>query len=313
MALHEFCKAAGYSSESKFLKDFPTQESFFSKYPQYAPKDLQQNQTLPPNRDSPQSLQYTNVSNGDTGRPNTMPSRQVGGVAGEDERSLGLKKNVFKNGGKVKLKKAQWGQEAPVGTTTIPTEVTKGFNDSKSDANLANDPQAFGAMVPNQNIPGVTTPTASQDPQVQNAPLSPTNNQVTTTSQKYKYTYNPEAMNRLIGVGDIVSKDIQDRQNLRYQEGQARLNGITHSSGLNQQGGHGDYTQFGEYRPDQHTPNQPGIFYPAMAKNGGTWNGDMSTFFQEGGQPSLSVGSVIDVSPEQAQQLIKAGYRISKI
>ena len=318
--LHPFVKAANCKSEAEFLSKYKNPEDFFKDYPHYNQASLEQNQTLPPNRDSWQSKQFTNVKNTTDRGNDSLPNRQVGGVSGESERNLGVKNNVFKKGGihikKSRLIKAQEGlfqghpnKSAFSGNNGVNTNLPADVIGQRTDIMEQGNPNAAQVQERdsflNHNVPGVTNPDINSDTNGQNV------------VNRIKFKYNPEGMNQMISLGNIVSQDIKNRQDMRYQDGQTRLNGITHSSGLNQQGTHGDYDQFGNFRPEQKTPNNPGMFYPQMAKKGGpvghTWNGDMSTFFQQGGAPQLSPGQIIDVTPEQAQQLQQQGYKIQLV
>jgi len=89
----------------------------------------------------------------------------------------------------------------------------------------------------------------------------------------------------------------------------AQQRGLSRNEGAS--GSMGDYDQFGNFKPNMRTPSQPGQFY----KHGGhTWNGDMETFFQEGGETQgYNEGDELEVTEEQAAQLIKAGYKIKRI
>lgn len=92
-----------------------------------------------------------------------------------------------------------------------------------------------------------------------------------------------------------------------YQRGLGMSSNIP---AVNQPGGHGDYTQYGDFRPDQRVPTQPGMFYPgnstgsqqgANSINTNHYNPRMAPGgFRVGGAVGIgSTGSISDIDTPQ--------------
>lgn len=94
------------------------------------------------------------------------------------------------------------------------------------------------------------------------------------------------------GIAAAYGDKADQRRNASYQ----RLLGMSdHIAPVNQPGGHGDWSQYGDFRPDQRTPTRPGTFYPKMKMGG---------YVQ---------GSEHELSDREIQDLISKGYKIDYI
>lgn len=214
----------------------------------------------------------------------------------------------MKKGGKFKMKKLKKAQEGmtnlPDNTNSAWTNVQQPINSTDVSAGMHDPNIDYSQLKPNTYAPGVTGDFAQPPGHA-------------TQSQR-----NGPSTGAMIGAGvagvvggflgfGALNNKMQTAKDLHSFTQQ---NGLTKNSGINEQGTMGDTDQFGNFRPDQRTPSQPGMFYPKVKYGGtGTWVEESGVYFQEGGQPNFSPGQVIDVSPEQVQQLIKQGFKIQRL
>jgi len=140
-------------------------------------------------------------------------------------------------------------------------------------------------------------------PQV--SPDSPTNDQqINVPQQPYTPQQQPQrthpygtGFNNALGAGLAAASWYADRKHQREMQGYQRQQGMTDNvfKPMQNSGSHGNYTQQGNFRPDQMTPTAAGYF-PGQQKYGGYQNG------QE-----------LELDEKTIAQLRKQGYKIDYI
>lgn len=106
------------------------------------------------------------------------------------------------------------------------------------------------------------------------------------------------------GIAAAYSDKADQRRNAAYQRS---LGMSDHIPVVNQPGSKGDYTQYGNFRPDAATPARPGNFYPRHQFGGA---------FAFGGNYAMggfSHGQELELSDEQIAHMKKMGYQFEEL
>ncbi len=107
--------------------------------------------------------------------------------------------------------------------------------------------------------------------------------------------------NNLLGAGLMATSYFEDKRNARNAAGYQRQLGMSDnafkSQELNTQGNRGNYDQHGNFRPNEMTPSNAGMYYPQRQYGG----------YQNGG---YTQGQEVELHPEEIKRLQKLGYKI---
>lgn len=189
------------------------------------------------------------------------------------------------------------------------------------------------------NLPGVSPDSPTNDQAVDfNAPMTMDstgeNQQMQGQQRSTKPNYMAMGQN-LLGAGLLAGSYFNNIRQQRYNTGNIREHGMTSSlyAGMpNPQGAKGDYVQtgtaYGQFRPNQMTPNIPNQQYPAMQMGGVPFNA-LFPFAPTGPQymqqpqnmqknkaisqlacPTFEQGGTYDLDRAEIMRLKKLGYKI---
>lgn len=192
------------------------------------------------------------------------------------------------------------------GGVTNTWEVQKSpYTYKDSDAQFSQDPVAQQQMIGKQssNQPNVSPTYASNQPMMENVPSQsmPGSHQ---PQQQSNMSAQPNNMQRpnwgamapnLIGAGILAGNAYNAQRQQEYNRQNARTHGMTSSlypNPINPQGTKGDYTQQGNFRPQQQVVSAPGGYaYGGQYKDGG----------------------VYDISEQEISRLKNSGFKVEYI
>lgn len=205
----------------------------------------------------------------------------------------GLQK--FTDGGEVD----PWGNPVPVGSNSnIPQDVQSGY-----DATLQNSIDQRGVApvyVDTTGQPTVTgNYTSPNGERPIQAPMSPTDNsnQIQPTYQKSRPNWAARGSD-LLGAGLMTASYFENQNAQRQLQGYRQNRGLSANAfsaqKLDTEGSHGDYDQYGNFRPSQYVPVKPGIQYAPMGQYGGQYQ----------------VGNEYEMDDRTIEELQKKGYKL---